>query len=284
MSRSITATGSSIELEEITPAIPAPAAGISLPTKAVTVPTVDSASLHHVPSTQYGRVGASAAEPSRFETAIVITLVTMITGLGSLITGVVTTATPTIAKDVHLDQSLLLWPASIYSLVSGCTLLICGSLSDVVGYRFMYLAGCLLQGVFNLASGLARNGGELIAFRGLAGLAISFCLPSATSVITNTFPPGQKRNIAFASMGGGQPIGFALGLTLGGVFAGTIGWRWGFFLPAILNLMLFALSWFVIPVDERSRENMLARLVNDIDWVGAILASTSLAMLSYVFA
>lgn len=94
----------------------------------------------------------------------------------------------------------------------------------------MYMTGTFLQGVFNVASGLSRSGGTLIAFRGLAGLAISFSLPSATAVITETFPPGQARNIAFACMGGGQPIGFAVGLTLGGVLA-QWNWRYGFYFP-----------------------------------------------------
>jgi MFS family permease len=72
--------------------------------------------------------------------------------------------------------------------------------SDVVGSRFMYMTGTLLQGVFNVASGLSQTGSQLIAFRGLAGLAVSFSLPSATAVITETFPPGQARNVAFACM------------------------------------------------------------------------------------
>jgi MFS family permease len=147
----------------------------------------------------------------------------------------------------------------------------------------MYMTGTLLQGVCNIASGFSQTGPQLITFRGLAGLAVSFSLPSATAVITETFPPGNLRNISFACMGGGQPIGFALGLTLGGVLA-QWNWRYGFFLPAILNFALFIVAWFAIPKDNRSRASMGSRLVHDIDWVGALLASTALAMISYVFA
>lgn len=109
MSRTATTTGSSIELDDIMPVVPASTASTVLASKAVTVQATDSAALHNVPSNQYGRVGTATTEPSKFDTAIVITLVTLITGLGTLMTGVVTTATPTIAKDVHLDQNLLLW-------------------------------------------------------------------------------------------------------------------------------------------------------------------------------
>ena len=44
------------------------------------------------------------------------------------------------------------------------------------------------------------------------------------SLTTNTFARGQWRNLAFASIGVGQPIGYSVGLVLGGVFTDTIGW------------------------------------------------------------
>lgn len=66
----------------------------------------------------------------------------------------------------------------------------------------MYLVGSMLQSAFTLGCGLATTGTQLILFRALAGVAISFCLPSAVSIITQTFPSGKRRNIAFASMGG----------------------------------------------------------------------------------
>jgi len=175
-------------------------------------------------------------------------------------------------------------PASIYALTCGCSLLLLGSIADVVGSRPMYLIGCLLQSVFTLACGLSRNGTQLIIFRALAGVAISFCLPSAVSIITNTFPTGKRRNAAFASMGGGQPIGFSLGLTLGGVFADSIGWRWGFYVAAMFNTIVFLLAIWGLPKNLDTGPVTWRRLVYDIDWVGAIIASTALAMMSYVFA
>jgi hypothetical protein len=56
--------------------------------------------------------------------------------------------------------------------------------------------------------------------------AISMCLPTAVSLITNAFPRGKWRNTAFAMNGMGQPLGYALGLVLGGIFADMVGWIW----------------------------------------------------------
>lgn len=148
----------------------------------------------------------------------------------------------------------------------------------------MYLTGCVLQSGFTLACGLSQTGTQLIVFRAFAGVAISFCLPSAVSIITSTFPEGKGRNVAFASMGGGQPIGFSLGLVLGGVFADTIGWRWAFHLCAIINTIVFVVAFFGLPKLAEKQAQVLHRLKTEIDWVGIALGSTSLALLSYCFA
>jgi MFS family permease len=176
-------------------------------------------------------------------------------------------------------------PTSIFSLTCDCTLLLSGSVADVVGSRVMYLVGSFLQSIFTLACGLSRTSSQLILFCGLAGIANSLCLPSAVSIITNSFPEGKHRNIAFASMGGAQPIGFSIGLTLGGVFAGTIGWRWGFHIAAILNTIVFVLAvWGLPQMDDNQATVSWSRIRTDIDWVGATIASISLAVLSYVLA
>lgn len=249
-------------------------------------------------------------------TAIIITCVTCVTAISSLLNGLVAIAIPTMARDLGLASGLILWcdcnpahmqesdgssanrrhrPSSIYFLTAGCTLLLFGSLADVVGSRTMYLIGCGLQSIITLACGLVRTSTQLIIFRALAGLAISCCLPSAVSIITNTFPLGGRRNIAFGAMGGGQSVGFVLGMVFGGVFTGTIGWRWGFHAAAVINTLVFFTALFGLPKraahvadagDAASGGVMSWRrqLRSNIDWVGNLIASTSLAMLAYVLA
>lgn len=148
----------------------------------------------------------------------------------------------------------------------------------------MYLVGTLLQSVFTLACGLARTSTQLIVFRALAGVAISFCLPSAVSLIMTYFAAGRRRNIAFGAMGGGQPLGFSLGLTIGGVLTDKVGWRSGFYIAAGLNTILFILALFGLPAIRRTTPLSLERLKTEVDWVGAFLLSSSLALLSFVFA
>ena len=85
-------------------------------------------------------------------------------------------------------------------------------------------------------------------------------------------------------MGGGQPVGFGLGLVLGGVFADTIGWEWGFHSAAIINFVVLGFSLSQLPKVEVAVPVSWSRLLGEIDWTGALIASTCLALLSFVLA
>lgn len=173
-------------------------------------------------------------------------------------------------------------------------LLLSGSIADALGSKFMYMIGSILQSFFTLGCGLSRNATQFIVFRGLSGVAIAFVLPSAVSIITSTLD-GKRRNFGFAAVGASQPVGFSLGLTLGGVLTDSIGWRWGFHLATIVNSIIIVIGFWGLPasIDSVSEagsstiptwSQKLHRLKTEIDWVGALIASFGLAMLSYVFA
>jgi MFS family permease len=151
----------------------------------------------------------------------------------------------------------------------------------------MFLLGCFLQGLSTLACGLSKTGTQLIVFRAFSGIAASFCLPSAVSLINEVFPPGRSRNIAFASMGGAQPVGFGLGLVLGGVITGTIGWPWGFYFAAISNFLMVLLCGWQLPrstYQSKGSRSVWQSLLSDIDWAGVTMISTALAIVSYIIA
>lgn len=175
---------------------------------------------------------------------------------------------------------------AFYRLTCGCTLLIAGAIADVVGRRITFILGSVLLSAFTLGCGLCKTYVQLIAFRGFQGIAISFCLPSGVGIIANAFPPGQRRNIAFAALGGGQPVGYAVGLVLGGFFVESIGWRYGYHLGTVCGGLITAVAVWSLPADGYTvgGGNVWKRMKEEIDWVGAVIASTSLAMLFYVFA
>lgn len=99
--------------------------------------------------------------------------VSCITLLSSMLAGILVVALPTMARDIGLSDALLLWPASVSALSCGCTLLLSGSIADVVGGRKMYLVGVFCLTLTTIACGVGRTGIQIILFRAVQGVAIS---------------------------------------------------------------------------------------------------------------
>ena len=241
-----------------------------------------------VPSEEFlvgTQMPVSPPRMSNTRAAVIVATTAGVFFLNTLGSGFLTVGLPRIASELDLASNLLLWPASVFALTAGCTLLASGAVADVIGNRPVFLTGCALLSVFTLACALSQTGIQLIMFRAMQGTAMSMCMPTAVSMITNNFPAGKGRNMAFALLGGGQPIGFALGLVLGGIFVDSIGWRYGYYISCIINALIFVGAFFstsASPSSENQRRRK--RLLQDIDWVGVCLASACIAMLSYVFA
>ncbi|KAL2815126.1 protein-tyrosine phosphatase-like protein [Aspergillus granulosus] len=200
------------------------------------------------------------AKPSRAQAITAVVALTGVSFLNTMGSGILTVALPRMSTDLGLTHEILLWPAAR-----------------------VWVMGSVLYALFTLACGLAQTGNQLIAFRTLLGVSIAMCLPCAVSLMTRTFPPGKHRNLGFASLGMGQPLGYSVGLILGGVFADSIGWRYGYYISAILNTFLSALAFWSLPSEKPKTEPLLQGL-KKIDWVGAPMISVSLALLSFVLA
>ncbi|KAJ6021458.1 hypothetical protein N7540_006962 [Penicillium herquei] len=225
-----------------------------------------------------------AEDLSRVRAFILVATLTGITFVGSMSGGLLTVCLPGIAKDLNLPDNLLLWPSSVYSLANGCCLLLAGSLADFLGNRSINLVGCFLLAGFILACGVAETGIQLIMFRTCQGIATSMCLPTAFSILTDSMSTGKRRNIGFACLGLGQPLGFSVGLVLGGIFQdSSLGWRFGYYLCAGATFILTIVNFFKLPADRPRECFSLSRLRTEIDWVGIVLSSSCLGIVSYVF-
>ncbi|KAI4274314.1 MAG: hypothetical protein L6R38_006135 [Xanthoria sp. 2 TBL-2021] len=118
-----------------------------------------------------------------------------------------------------------------------------------------------------------------------------------TSYISNAFgleeekltpkfpvPNGRTRNVGFSFLGAGQVLGFCIGLVLGGVLIETVGWRVGYYICGGVHVIALALACWVLPEDRKREATSWQRLYYDIDWIGAVIASSCLGLLSYVLA
>lgn len=247
------------------------------------------ASLHALPETLNDGplLFTSAASPTRntsqWRATLLILTLSLLTGVGSFTTGLLTIELPTIVADIDLDASLILWPQAVYALTSSVLLLVAGSVADVLGARTVLLTGNLLMGCFIIACGLARTGNELIAFRALQGVSMCLVSPTSVSILARHLESGRRRNFAFGALGLSQVIGFLAGLVAAGGLVDSIGWRSAWYIAGSVTVALFIVSFCAIPA-ENKQNGIMQKLRQDIDWVGAALASAALGMLSYVLA
>jgi MFS family permease len=243
--------------------------------------TTSAVDVVRIPDTRL--LAASFTQRTSARAGLVILQVSMINFLTSVSSGLIVVGLPRIAADLGLPEQLYLWPTSVYGLTAGSTLLLAGAIADVVGARWVDLVGCVLLGIFTLACGLSRTGIQLVLFRAFQGIATAMHLPCSVALITQFVPSGKSRNIGFACLGLSMPLGFSVGLVLGGILVDTVGWRVGFYAASGVMLLQAAAGFKIVP-PEIKPQNVLWKLKNEIDWFGALIACAGLAMFSYVLA
>lgn len=205
----------------------------------------------------------------------------------SAVNGLVTVGLPKIAEDLSIAAQLYFWPSSVMSLATASTLLVAGSIADVLGMRGSDLIGCLCISGFMLGGGLSQNGPQIVVMRAMQGVANSMHMSASVGLIANIIPRGRGRNIAFSCLGLSQPLGYSFGLVLGGLMIDTIGWRSGWYLYAGLTFAMTCVGTWALPKMPGPKMNLkgsLIKLKTEIDWVGAGIASVFMALLSYSLA
>ncbi|RHZ49383.1 putative MFS transporter [Aspergillus thermomutatus] len=229
--------------------------------------------------------GRPAPQKSQLQKIVVLSQLFAVTLTASVINGLVIVGLPTITKDLQLPPSLSFWPSSVSSLATASTLLLAGSLADTVGPRWVELVGSFASGALMIGQGVARTGQELVVLRALQGVGLAMHLASSISIVTQLLPPGRGRNVAFSCLGLSQPLGFSLGLVVGGILVDTIGWRSGWYLSGGITLFFAAVGLWALPRGKSTHySDLLHNIRTKIDWVGAGLASAFMALLCYLLA
>jgi MFS family permease len=255
--------------------------------------TVREAKRNHTIDTINNEANRGPSQTSSgLRTTITVFQLCMINFLSSWTNAVITVGLPTIASSILLPRSLYLWPSSVYSLTSGATLLLAGSVADLLGARQIEIIACILWSVFALACGFANTGIQLVLFRALGGMAMSMHLPASVGLVAAVVPQGKGRNVAFSCLGLSQPLGFSAGLIISGIMTEKVGWRPGFWLAGGSGIMVTVAGMWSLPkppaVDPspngEATVSILRRLWAGVDWIGGLIAAGGLSLLAYVLA
>jgi MFS family permease len=156
---------------------------------------------------------------------------------------IVNIALPTISRGLHASVSGLQWIIDGYTMTLASLLIFGGATADRFGRRkvFLHRAGDRSRPGSALCSA-APNLGCLIAFRVLQAAGGSMLNPVAVSIISGVFTSRTARARAIGVWVGMFGVGMAIGPALGGILAGTVGWRGIFWVNIPVGLCAIALT------------------------------------------
>jgi EmrB/QacA subfamily drug resistance transporter len=187
---------------------------------------------------------------------------------------VVAIALPHIQTDLTLSREALAWTVSAYTLTFGGLMLLGGRIADLVGAKWVVLAGLLVFTAASLVTGNADTAALLLAGRVAQGVGAALLSPSALSLVVTLFD-GNERNRAlgvWSALGGG---GAALGVLLGGLLTAGPGWPWVFYVNVPIGLVLLVALALLLPNQKT------AGAAGRLDVLGALLVTASSVALIY---
>ncbi len=190
---------------------------------------------------------------------------------------IVNVALPTIQGYLGFSEVSLSWVVNAYLLTFGGFLLLGGRAGDLFGRRRMFMVGLALFTLASLFCGLAGSQTMLVAARAVQGLGGAIIAPAALSIIITTFTEPADRARAMGIWGFVVSGGGTIGVLLGGVLVGTLGWPWIFLVNLPIGIVALALCR---PLLDAGRTES-SEADGGIDLAGALLVTASLVAAVY---
>src|SRR4051794_1059555 len=154
---------------------------------------------------------------------------------------VVTTALPSIRRDLGGGLEALEWTVNAYTLTFAVLLMTGAALGDRFGRRRMFVIGMSLFTVASALAALAPSTGALIAARGLQGAGGAIVTPLTLTLLSTAFPEG-RRGLAIGAWSGISGLAVALGPLVGGAVVDGISWHWIFWINVPIGVVLIPIA------------------------------------------
>ena len=188
---------------------------------------------------------------TKAQKALIVTIISIAATFTAFASNTYFPAIPTMAKDLSVTPELLNLTVTSYMIFQGLSPTIWGAIADARGRRFAFI--CTFLVFLGACIGLAET-------RHYYQLVILRCLQSSGSASTVALGAGVLGDITTREERGGYMGIFQAGLlvplafapVLGGVFAGTLGWRAIFWFLTIYSGVFLILLVLLLPETLRS--------------------------------
>ncbi|MEU2334981.1 MFS transporter [Streptomyces sp. NPDC013172] len=155
--------------------------------------------------------------------------------MASLDNLVVTTALPSIRKDLGGALDDLEWTVSAYTLTFAVLLMFGAALGDRFGRRRLFLVGLTVFTGASAAAALAPGIDALIAARAVQGVGAAIMMPLTLTLLTAAVPEA-RRGMAYGIWGAVNGLAVASGPLIGGSLTEHVSWHWIFWLNVPLGV------------------------------------------------
>jgi MFS family permease len=129
---------------------------------------------------------------------------------------------------------------SIVALLVGLLSFPLSVLSDRWGRARSIVLMAALWSLATLACAVAQSYGQMLTARFFVGVGEAAYGSVGLALVISVFPPHLRSSLTGAFMAGGA-VGSVLGMAMGGVVSGHLGWRWAFGAMALFGLVLVVL-------------------------------------------
>lgn len=211
---------------------------------------------------------------------LLILAISLATFMSSLDGTIVNIALPTISEAFDVSTSTVSWVATIYLLVMAGLVLIVGKVSDIIGFKRIFLSGFV---IFTLGSFFCGFLPEIMdsfvtligsrAFQAIGGAMITAIAPA----MVTAFIPMEKKGKAMGIIMTIAALGTAIGPTMGGLLTQYISWHWIFFINVPVGIIALLIGLKVIPGGATGS----IRNLSGFDRSGAALIFVGLATLLF---
>ncbi|WP_112242055.1 MFS transporter [Kribbella monticola] len=182
-------------------------------------------------------------------------------------------ALPTIGRDLQASTVALQWVTGAYVVVFGGSMLLFGAIADRFGRRRTMLIGLVLLALASLATAFVSSAGQLIAVRGVMGVAAAMTTPGSIALAFRLFDSEKLQVKAITLISTVGLIGLAVGPTAGGFVLAFAPWQ----VLLLVNVPIAALA--LVGVRAGIAADDPAELHHDpVDVVGALLSTATIVL------
>ncbi|WP_218002667.1 MFS transporter [Nocardia brevicatena] len=154
---------------------------------------------------------------------------------------------PSIALDLDIGGTGLLWVADVSSFVLSGLLITMGGIGNRIGHKRLLLIGIAGYGAVSGLAVVATTPATLIASRALLGVAAATLFPTSLSLVRGVFSDSKERTVAVGAITGVGGIAVGLGPLLGGTVLDAYPWRAVFLLNLPVLAVVFVVGALLLP-------------------------------------